>query len=620
VRRTPFEGSPLAFDYVVERNARVAMRDGTRLATDVYRPALDGQPVAGRFPVVLERTPYDRSRPWHAITARYFARRGYVAVVQDVRGRYASEGEFYFLRHEAEDGYDTLVWVGRQPWCDGEVGTLGLSYTTANQQALAVLNPPHLRTQVLCDGGYNYYTRTMRHAGTSEYGIFLPYVWWMARTSKEALADAQVRRALDEGWTNLTAWIRRLPLRPGESPLRLVPAYERWFFDMLYTADYGEYWKNPGYNLEEFVDRYPDIPLFLETSWYGHHIWATLAKWEEFGRRHRSPRKLLLGTWLHGFDAFTQSYAGDVDFGAAAALENLNDVRLRWFDRWLKGLATGIDEEPPVDLFVMGGGSGRRNVQGRLDHGGHWRREREWPLTRRRETPYYLHPGGVLSADMPAAEAPPSTYTYNPADPVPTIGGNFQNLGVPGLLEGGGFDQRGRRDLTTCADTLPLAARRDVLVFRTPPLGEGLEVTGPLTVRLWVSSSALDTDFTAKLIDEYPPSEDYPEGYALNIADSILRVRYRTSRERPEPLEPGAVYEIAIEPQATSNYFAPGHRLRLDVSSSNFPHFDVNPNTGEPSGRERRLVVAHQVVYHDADRPSHIVLPIVPREPGKEQA
>ncbi len=608
----PRQGSPIAYDYTVVRDVRVPMRDGVRLATDIYLPAQDGRPVPGRLPVVLERTPYDKRRPWHSITGRYFARRGYAAVLQDVRGRWASEGEFYFLVNEAEDGYDTLEWIGRRPWCDGKVGTLGLSYTCANQQALAILKPPHLAAQVLLDGGYNYFMRTMRHSGTSEYGIFLPYVLWMARSSQEARRDPQIRAVLDEMWAQMTAWVRRMPLRPGESPLARVPNYERWFFDMLWHADYDEYWQNPGLNLEPYLDDYPDIPILLETSWYGHHIWATLAKYTELTKRHRTPKHLLLGTWLHGFDCFSQSYAGDVDFGAEAALDGLNDVRLRWFDRWLKGLETGVDREPPVRLFVMGGGSGCKDVVGRLDHGGRWRAEAEWPPARTRVVPYYLHEGGHLSPEAPQAGVAPTRYTFNPADPVPTIGGNFQNLGVVGLLEGGGFDQRGRKDLTLCADTLPLAARRDVLVFRTAPLPQAVEVTGPLAVKLWISSSAVDTDFAAKLIDEYPPNEDYPAGYALNIADSIIRVRYRNSRERAELMEPGQVYEIVIEPQPTSNLFAKGHRIRLDVSSSNFPHFDVNPSTGEPLGRERRFTVAQQAVYHDAGRPSHILLPIVP--------
>ncbi|HEY8369115.1 MAG TPA: CocE/NonD family hydrolase, partial [Thermodesulfobacteriota bacterium] len=509
-------------------------------------------------------------------------------------------------------GYDTLVWVGEQPWSNGKVGTLGLSYTCANQQALAIRRPPYLAAQILLDGGYSYYMRTMRHSGACEYGIVLPYVLWMARTSQEARRDPQVRAALDAMWAQLPQWVRRMPLRPGESPLALVPNYERWFFDMLWHGEYDEYWRRPGLDLAPYLDQYPDIPILLETSWYGHHIWATLTKYAELRSRHRTPKHLLLGTWLHGYETFGQSYAGDVDFGAEAALDGINDVRLRWFDRWLKGLDSGVDREPPIRLFVMGGGSGRKDAAGRLDHGGRWRFETEWPPAGTRFVPYYLHEGGLLSPEPPPGGVEPSRYTFNPADPVPTIGGNFQNLGVPGLLEGGGFDQRGRADLSLCTDTLPLAQRRDVLVFRTPPLAEAVEVTGPLTVTLWISSSAVDTDFTAKLVDEYPPNEDYPAGYALNIADSILRVRYRNGFERAELMEPGQVYRITIEPQPTSNRFERGHRIRLDISSSNFPHFDVNPNTGEPPGRERRIVVAHQAVYHDAARPSHILLPIVP--------
>ena len=227
-------------------------------------------------------------------------------------------------------------------------------------------------------------------------------------------------------------------------------------------------------------------------------------------------------------------------------------------------------------------------------------------------TPYYLHGDGSLSTEKPESEARPSEFTFNPADPVPTIGGNFPEKAIPGLLDGGGFDQRGRTDLILFQDTLPLSSRRDVLVFRTPPLAEDMELTGPITVRLFVSSSAVDTDFTAKLIDEYPPNPDYPEGFALNITDSIVRMRYRDSRDKATLMEPGEVYEISIEPQATSNLFVRGHRIRVDISSSNFPHYDINPNTGEPLGLERRAVVAHQKVFHDAARPSHIVLPIVP--------
>ena len=608
-----YEGSSLSYDYIVERDVPVRMRDGVVLKADIYRPARSGTAVAGTWPAVIERTPYDRRRVSHSVTGRHFARRGYVAVMQDVRGRWGSEGEFYFLRNEADDGADTLAWMNAQPWSDGRIGTLGLSYTTALQQALAVRRPEGLMTQLLFDGGYNYHSQTMRHAGACEYGIFLQYVLWMARLSQEAAADRDIRQALDVMWRDLNAWVKRLPLRRGASPLALVPRYEGWFFDMLTHADYDEYWKNVGYNLEEHIDEYPDIPIFLQTSWYGHHISATLAKYAELKARHQTPKKLLIGTWIHGPENFGQTFAGDIDFGAEAALDSLNDLRSRWCDHHIKGMRTGIDEEAPVRIFVMAGGSGRRNAAGRMDHGGAWRDEDQWPPRGMRPTPYYLHGNGVLSTEAPAADAAPSTFTFNPNDPVPTIGGNFLNLGTLGFLEGGGYDQRGRKDLALCNDTLPLAARRDVLVFRTPPLAQAVEVTGPLVVRLWISSSAPDTDFTAKLVDEYPPNEHYPEGYALNIADSITRVRYRNSRERAELMVPGQVYEIAIEPQATSNFFAAGHRIRVDISSSNFPHYDVNTNTGEPLGLERRFSVAQQTVHHDAVRCSHIVLPVMPQ-------
>jgi putative CocE/NonD family hydrolase len=279
----------------------------------------------------------------------------------------------------------------------------------------------------------------------------------------------------------------------------------------------------------------------------------------------------------------------------------------------MKGYPTPIVEGPPIEVFVMGGGSGLRNEDGRMQHGGFWRKAEQWPLPETRFVNYYLHADGSLGPQPPGADDPPTSYTYNPNDPVPTIGGNFQDPDpeARGLSKGGAFDQRGRKELVFCKDTLPLSMRQDVLVFQTPPLEEEVEVTGPLTVKLWISSSAVDTDFTAKLIDVCPPNDDYPEGFHLNLAESILRTRYRNGFERQELMEPGQVYEITIEPQPTANRFMPGHRIRLDISSSNFPLWDANRNTGEPLGNERRTVVAHNTVYHDAARPSHIVLPII---------
>ena len=513
----PFEGSHRQYDHIVERDISVEMADGVTLTLDIYRPALDGEAVAGQWPVLLERTPYNKDRLSYSITGRTFAERGYVYVIQDVRGRYASEGHFEFLRNEADDGRDTMQWIAEQPWCGDGIGTLGISYTTATQQALAVRNPPKLATQALYDGPYNYFRQTMRHGGACEYGIAFQYVVFMARSGQQALTDPRIRRELDAMWASLTRWLVHQPLRQGASPLRLTPDYEQWFFDMLTTSDFEDYWRTPDLCIEDHIDDYPDIPLLLETSWYGHHITATLWKYEQLKKRHRTPKQLIIGTWLHGGDMFTQSWAGDLDFGPDAALPDNNSMRLRWFDQHMKGMATGLDQEAPVKIFVMGGGSGRRDAMGRLSHGGAWRDEQEWPLARTQETALFLQPDGTLSPDRPAADAAPHQYDFDPANPVPTVGGNFTNYGTSGFLEGGGYDQQSGTMSGDKSPRLPLAARPDVLVFRTPPLEQLTEVTGVVTCRLFVSSSTVDTDFTVKLIDEYPPNEDYPNGYALNL-------------------------------------------------------------------------------------------------------
>jgi len=607
-----FQGSFRQYDSVVERDIGVAMDDGAMLYLDVYRPALEGDAVEGAWPVLLERSPYNKDRMSYSIAGRYFAQRGYIYVIQDVRGRWSSDGDFEFLRNEADDGLATMQWLAEQPWCGDRIGTLGISYTTATQQALAVRNPPKLITQVLFDGPYNYFRQTMRHGGACEYAIAFQYVVFMALNGKQANADPRIKAQLADMWASLPKWLIHQPLRQGSSPLRLTPDYEQWFFDMLTRSDYEDYWKTPDLCIEEFIDDYPDIPLLLETSWYGHHITATLWKYAELKKRHRTPKKLVIGTWLHGGDMFTQSWAGDVEFGAEAALEDNNGLRLRWADQHMKGLDTGLDDEAPVKIFVMGGGSGKRDAAGRLIHGGRWRDEQEWPLARAEETTLYFHAGGTLSPDCPAADAAPVQYDFDPANPVPTVGGNFTNYGTTGFLEGGGFDQNSGTMSGDNSPKLPLAARPDVIVFRTPPLEDGVEVTGVVTCHLWVSSSAVDTDFTVKLVDEYPPNEDYPNGYGLNLGDSILRMRYREGFDAPVFMEPGEIYRIRLQLQATSNFFAPGHRIRVDISSSNFPHYDVNPNTGEPLGLNRCTAVARQTLYHDAGRPSCVDLPVIP--------
>jgi putative CocE/NonD family hydrolase len=593
----------------------VKARDGVSLATDVYRPALDGKPVEGQFPTIMERTPYNRTRLDLYLTGQYFASRGYVVVLQDSRGRYDSEGVFHhYWNPEATDGHDAVEWIAAQPWSDGKVGTTGLSFTSANQQALAITNPPHLTTQIILDGGLNFWHRTIRHSGAFQEGIFLPYVLWMAQAGKEAREDASVKAALQGMIANIGEWLKQLPLKRGASPLALAPSYEEWYFNYLTRPDYGEFWMNPMFNVGEYLDDYPDIPLCMVPSWYGHHTWANFEKYNYFRQRNESPVKLVCGTWLHAFEYMRDSWAGGVDFGNTVAF-GLDDFRLRWFDQILKGLDTGVLDEPPMSLFVMGGGDGNRNLSGRMNHGGQWREAEEWPLPGTDFRSYYLHADGALRTEPPG-ESEPTTYTFDPRDPVPTVGGAVEDPlgGESGIINGGAFDQRGRRDLILCGDTLPLAARPDVLAFRTEPLAEAVEVTGPITVRLWVSSSAVDTDFTAKLIDEHPPNGDYPEGFAMNLTDSIVRMRYRENRTKGELIEPSEIYEIEIEPQPTSNLFAAGHRIRLDISSSSAPQFDVNPNTGGPLGVSLGGVVARNTVYHDGAHPSQVVLPIVPRD------
>lgn len=595
-------------DFILEGDRRVRMRDGVALSVDIYRPALDGVARAGRFPVLLERTPYGKRRPVLNQAGEYFAGHGYIVVMQDVRGRFASEGEWYFLsEQEGPDGFDTMAWIAAQPWCDGRIGTMGLSYSTATQQALAVLRPPGLRSQFLSDGGYDYFHRTLRHSGAFELGVLLPYVIRMAREGPDLANDPDRRDAFEAELEGLRPWLDRLPLRKGESFLRHAPREERWFFDMLTTGRRTSYWTQLTLSLADHVEAYPDIPMFFQTSWYGHHVWATTSKYRAIRRGRKSPMRLLIGPWLHGYDDFARTYAGDVDFGPESRID-INELRRLWFDATLKEIDNGVLNGPDVLIFVMGGGRGSRDASGRLEHGGSWRSAPTFPPEPAEEVVLHLHGDGRLRSEPPSSDETVLSFIFDPVDPVPTIGGGVQNGMFPGLIQGGAQDQRGRQDLWACCDTEPLARRQDVLVFETEPFEEDVDIIGPVTVRLFVSSTAKDTDFTAKLIDVHPPSPEWPEGFAMNLSDSILRCRYRDGFDRESWLEPGRVVEIVVEPQAIGNRFARGHRLRLDISSSNFPRFDVNSNTGEPTGLERHVEAATNRVHFGPLHPSRLVL------------
>ena len=614
-----YKGSHQEYDVICERDVMVPMRDGVRLATDIYRPALTGRTAAGDFPVILERTPYNKASPANVLNGRYFARRGYVCAVQDVRGRFVSEGEWYAFAKEAPDGYDTVEWLGAQSWSNGKVGTMGASYGGSDQAALATLDPPHLSTMIIAVGASNYYHSSMRQNGALEQR-FLIYAFRMAITSKEAEADSALKAALIEASAEeMPSMVARFPLREGATILSRLPSYERWAIDIQTHGDYDDYWKQRGYAISEYYEGHADVPTLYLGGWYDSYARNTCESFVALSRLKRTPQRLLMGPWTHG--GWGVTHAGELDFGVESHID-YNDLRLAWFDHYLEGLHTEIADWSPVRIFTMGTGDGKRTVLGApgdrasypgyINHGGYWRSESDWPLPDTRITPYYLHGDGSLSPERPHdGSLPPSTFVFDPTDPVPTIGGGIS--AAEPIMPPGAFDQRGRPDLVGCRDTLPLRTRRDVLTFETELLEEGVEITGPIEMHLWASSSARDTDFTAKLLDVYPPTDEYPEGLSFNITDSIVRARYRNGWERPELLTPGQSYEFVFQLYPTSNVFKRGHRIRLDVSSSNWPRFDVNPNTGGPLGLERGYELARQTVYHDADCPSHVVLPLQKR-------
>ena len=617
------------YGVMVAKDIMLPMRDGVRLATDIYRPARDGEPVPGKFPAVLLRTIYDKSSGRLVKYMDYFCKRGYVSVVQDCRGRFNSDGDYYHGMNEAKDGYDTVEWLAAHDWSDGKVGTFGGSYESWVQSAMATQNPPHLSAMVPRDGPSNIYSYGLRHDGAFQLK-FLTVGFQLGADSKEAAANPAISQALER----VSEWLWRLPLKRGRSPLALVPNYERFVFDFMTRGDYDEYWANPSFNIEAHYDQHSDIPIYFVGGWYDSWSRATLTQFVELSECKKGPIRVLMGPWTHGGESVT--YSGDVDFGPQATLignlaEDYNDWLLRWFDHTLKGVKNSVADQPPMKMFVMGGGSGRRNTEGRLDHGGYWRDECEWPLARTEYTDYFLHADGTLRPDVPAHGEPPSRYRYDPDDPVPTISGNLSGMAevlpIPEGISGGEPISRRWRPLAPpgaahqkeypggfgCKPPyLPLSARQDVLVFQTPPFTEDVELTGPITVKLWASSSAVDTDFTAKLLDIYPISIDYPDGYHMNICEGIIRARYRDFSGKAKLLEPREICEFTIILEPTSNLFKAGHRIRLDISSSNFPRFDINPNTGEPVGQHTHTIVAENVVYHDARHPSHVVFPIIP--------
>jgi len=566
----------------VDRNVPVAMRDGVVLFADVYRPA-----GPGPYPTLLQRTPYDKQTSTPFILRA--AGSGYAVVVQDVRGRFTSEGAFLAFVNERQDGYDTLDWLVAQPWCDGNVGMFGGSYVGLTQWQAAISGHPALKAIVPNITAADYHAGWAYQGGAFQLGFNLSWTSVLAintvlRKRKEDPAAETIYQALLDGVDNLPEEFTRLPLAGHAILSALAPYYDDW----VNHPTYDDFWANL-----DVSTRYDalNVAALNVGGWYDIFQKGTIDNFT--GMHAKAPRAvrerqhLVLGPWNHG-GMVRGNPIGAYDFGmrSTGGVIDADGVQLRWFDRWLRGIENGVDGESPVRLFVMGTNQ--------------WRDEGEWPLARTDWQEWFLHSGGkanslngdgALSRESPASE-PPDAYVYNPRNPVPTMGGGLCCNAV--VSQGGAYDQRS------------VEAREDVLVYTTTTLEQQVEVTGPVKLILCASSSAPDTDWTAKLVDVSPC------GYARNLTDGILRARYRNSMREGTPITPGAVIEYEIDLWSTSNTFLPGHAIRLEVSSSNFPRFDRNPNTGELPGRSAEMASALQTVFHASEYPSRLILPVIP--------
>jgi len=545
--------------FTFQSNVMIPMRDGTQLAANIFLPK-----QGGPFPVVLQRTPYGKPDAKSG-EARPYCAAGYGLVVQDCRGRGNSQGQWDPFRFDGNDGFDTQEWVGHQTWCNGHIGTSGGSYVGWTQWSAA----PHASRYLTC---------------------MVPVVPFSDAYHEIAYLGGAFQLSLCFGWGAGVGGLNIPPPKLSEAfsylPLNTWDEQgdKRVFFlrDWVAHPTYDDYWRArsikgrfdqvtvPALNIGGWYDIFSK-PTFEHVAQVRHSATNLLVRRNQFA---------VVGPWGHGVGG---QKLGDLDFGPSAKLD-IGKLQFDWFEYWLKGRDTGVQDWPAVRVFIMG-----ENV---------WRNESEWPLARTQYTPWYLHSagkartrggGGSLSASLPEAE-PPDQFTYDPAQPVPTKGGN-NLVGTPI----GPFDQSSVED------------RPDVLVYTSAPLEKAVEVTGSVKVILHAASSARDTDFTAKLVDVHP------NGKAYNLCDGILRARYRESSTNLTLLEPGKTYRFEIDLWVTGNLFHTGHRVRLEISSSNFPRFDRNPNTGHAFGTDAELAKAEQTILHDRPHPSHIVLPIIPR-------
>jgi putative CocE/NonD family hydrolase len=547
----------------VKKNVAVPMRDGIKLYANIYKPD-----VNGRFPIILIRLPYGKNEPYCVMPAygKYFARKGYACVVQDVRGKYASQGKFEPFINEAADGYDTLDWIASQPWCDGNIGMTGESYYGYTQWAVACLNHPNLKciapgvmtTDLSGQARYNSGAFSLQTAGTWAYEM-------NARKVNNPL--------------RLDYW--HLPLISMDDDAGVRCDYYK---DWIRHPSRDAYWEP--INVCQKYNQVK-IPVYHWGGWYDVYISGTINGWHGVKENSdsteaRKNQWLLIAPTDHELTPAETHRIGRIDVGKEAWTY---DRLQRFFDYWLKGADNGFDRTPRVEIFTIGDNK--------------WRYEEEWPPARVKYTRYYFHSGGgantlhgdgLLNTREPGDESTDS-YVYDPNNPIKI--------------------SLGHKELWSLAQTLKDRAsveqRADVLVYTTPNLEKELEITGPITVTLFAASSARDTDFTAALVDVFP------DGYIHMIQEGIVRARYRNSDSEASLIEPDKIYEYTIDLWATSYVVKREHRIRVEISSSNFNRWDRNPNTGNEFGMDAETIKATQTIYHDSHHPSYITLPIIPR-------
>jgi uncharacterized protein len=565
-------------EVTVEHDVQVKMRDGVILHADIYRPN-----AAGRFPVLLQRTPYNKSKLGESGFGHRASSGGYVVIIQDVRGRYTSEGEWYPFKHESNDGYDTIEWAATLPYSNGKVGMFGGSYVGATQMLAAIAHPPHLSGICPVVTASNYHDGWTYQGGAFEQWFNES---WTSGLAQDTMARevAKHTNARDGAWTLPLARYPLFNFSPHVPDHDLTTALAPYFLDWLAHPSYDDYWKR--WSIEEHYSEIT-VPALTIAAWYDIFQEGSLQNYigiKAHGATEEARRGQRLLVTIGGH-AGSGRKIGEVDFGAAAQFDE-EEATLLWYDYLLKGAQNELTNAKPVKIFVMGSN--------------HWREEDDWPIVRASSTNYFLHSAGranSLRGDGILSVTPPRSenfdhYTYDPSNPAPTAGGplccDIDHL-APGPR-----DQRA------------VEARDDVLIYSTAPLAQDVEVTGPVRLEFYAKSSAVDTDFTAKLVDVWP------SGFAQNLTEGIVRTRYRNSQEKAELMNPGQVYKFTLDMWATSNVFLKRHVLRLEISSSNFPRFDRNLNTGEDPEFAERYVSAANAIYHDAEHPSALVLPIIP--------